>query len=211
MQLFRVNSLGSLTYDPENDSLWVTQFSSTGVIREYTKDGVKLRSFDTGHDNCMAIALDPADDTRWIHDRNVQGTLEQWTKNGVLLNRVAVPGLDVQNCLGGEFAFGGEDRPRLEVAGDCPGNMVFTASGMTGGGRVAFVYAFGEGNVTVPSGPCVGTELGLNKTAALGSVETSDANGVAVLHARVPNAACGKVVVQALDLTLCLTTNVVSI
>ncbi|MBL1219182.1 MAG: hypothetical protein D8M59_17020 [Planctomycetes bacterium] len=211
VQLFRVNGLGSLTFDAENDSLWVSQFSSQTRIIEYSKDGVELRSFDTGHTQCMALALDPADDTFWIHDRTSQGTIENWSKDGVLLDRIAVPGLESQNCLGGEFQFGGTTPPTLEAVGDCPGRMVLTAKGMTANGKVAFVYAYAEGSVIVPSGPCAGTQLGLNRTAALGSVEFADGNGVAELITNVPGAACGKVVVQALDLTVCVTTNVVAI
>ncbi len=100
--LFGAGSVGSLTYDPTNDSLWVSQFSTSTVI-EYSMGGAALRSFDTGHTQNMALALDHADGTLWLHDRTTQGTYEQWTKSGTRLTRVAVPGMAGQNALAGEF------------------------------------------------------------------------------------------------------------
>ena len=209
-QLFRVNSLGAITYDPENDSLWISQFSSA-TIAEYSRTGTLLRSWAAPHDQCMALALDHADGTLWIHNRRAQGTIEQYDKDGSLLNTIVVPGLNTQNALGGEFAFGGSTPPNLTASGDCPGQMTFTAGGMTAGGNVAFAYAFGEGNFVIPGGTCAGTTLGLNATVQLGAIERADRSGFAVLTTNVPRAACGRVFVQAIDINTCATTNVVGI
>lgn len=96
----------------------------------------------------------------------------------------------------------------LRVSGSCPGSMTFDASGATPGGAVAYIYAFGAGNVVIPSGPCAGTELGLNATAQLGGTETANAAGEATLTTNVPAAACGRVFVQALDVSSCTPSNV---
>lgn len=104
--LFSAGSIGALTYDPTNNSLWVSQFSTMNVT-EYSLAGVNLRSFSTGHTQNMALALDHADGTLWLHDRTTQGTFEQWSKTGVMLARIAVPGMNTQNALGGEMQFPG--------------------------------------------------------------------------------------------------------
>ena len=105
VRLFGVAGLGGLTYDPTNNSLWVSLFSGSMLITEYTLAGTVLRSFSTGHTQNMALALDHADGTLWIHDRTTQGTFEQWTKAGVRLSRIAVAGMVTQNSLGGEMPF----------------------------------------------------------------------------------------------------------
>jgi len=106
--LFGTSALGSLTYDPSSDSIWVSAFSNSNIT-EYSMSGAVLSTFSTGHDQNMALALDPADDTLWLHDRTAQGTYEQWSKTGILLTRIAVPGMSIFNALGGEFQFGGMD------------------------------------------------------------------------------------------------------
>lgn len=100
--LFGAGSLGSITYDPSNDSLWVGQWDTSTVIN-YTDSGVVLSSFDTGHTRNMALALDHADGTLWLHDKTTQGTFEQWTRTGSRLQRIAVAGMNTQNALGGEM------------------------------------------------------------------------------------------------------------
>ena len=104
VRLFGVAGLGSLAYDPTNNSLWVSQFN-TNMITEYTMAGVLLRSFSTGHTQNMALALDHADGTLWLHDRTARGTFEQWSKTGMRLNRIAVAGMSTENALGGEMPF----------------------------------------------------------------------------------------------------------
>lgn len=106
VQLFDAGGLGSLTFDPTNNSLWVSQFG-TPTITNYTLAGSVISSFTTGHRQNMALALDHADGTLWLHDRTTQGTFEQWSKAGALLNRIAVPGMQGQNALGGEMPASG--------------------------------------------------------------------------------------------------------
>ena len=103
--LFSAGSIGAVTYDPTNNSLWVSQFSGTTTVIEYDMRGTVLRSIDVGHERNMALALDYADGTLWLHDRGMQGTFEQWTKEGVLLTRRNIAGMEGQNALAGEFQF----------------------------------------------------------------------------------------------------------
>jgi hypothetical protein len=102
--LFDAGGIGSLTYDPVGNSLWVSQFSTTNIT-EYSLSGTVLRSFSTGHSQNMALALDHADGTLWMHDRRTMGTFEQWSKTGQLLSRIAPAALVGQNALGGEMPF----------------------------------------------------------------------------------------------------------
>ncbi|NOG54982.1 MAG: CHRD domain-containing protein [Planctomycetes bacterium] len=98
----------------------------------------------------------------------------------------------------------------LELSGDCPGQMTATASRATPDGVVAFVRAFGTGSVTIPGGfVCAGTLLGLDASAALIQTVRADAGGVAQIVGPVPGAACGgRVLIQALDVSSCLTSGV---
>jgi hypothetical protein len=104
VRLFGAGSIGSLTYDPDTDSLWVSQFS-TMIVTNYTMAGTALSSFSTGHTQNMALALDHLDGTLWLHDRTTQGTFEQWSRTGTRLARIAVAGMNTQNSLGGEMPF----------------------------------------------------------------------------------------------------------
>lgn len=100
----------------------------------------------------------------------------------------------------------------LSQSGPCPGTKTFTATGMTPNSSVAYIRAFGTGNVVIPGGlVCFGTQLGLNGTATLVTVATANGSGVAVVTATVPVTACNLVYMQALDFTTCLTTNVILI
>ncbi len=98
------SDLGSITYDREFGTLWIGRWSATR-IEEYEFDGTPLRTINTGHVKNAALAMDPRDGTLWLHDRSTQGTYEQWTRGGVMLQRVAIPGADTYNAIGGEFQF----------------------------------------------------------------------------------------------------------
>ncbi|MCH7792753.1 MAG: hypothetical protein IID31_10805 [Planctomycetes bacterium] len=113
--LFDAGGIGAVTYDPTNDSLWVSQFSGTTTVVEYDMRGTVLRSINVGHERNMALALDHADGTLWLHDRGQRGTFEQWTKGGVLLTRRSIVGMEGQNALAGEFQL---DQP---CYADCDG------------------------------------------------------------------------------------------
>ncbi len=100
--------------------------------------------------------------------------------------------------------------PQLTTLGSCPGRMGFKVTGATPNKPVAFVYAFGQGNITIPNGfPCAGSKLGLNATAKLAKTQSADANGESLLDTQVPAKACGSVYMQALDINSCKPSNVV--
>jgi len=99
----------------------------------------------------------------------------------------------------------------LGLMGDCPGRLEARVNSATRSGRVAIIYARGMGNVTIPSGPCAGTRLGLNNTATLAALIDADGDGNAALARNVGSNVCGgRLVLQALDLTTCSPSNVVA-
>jgi len=96
----------AITYDPTNDSLWVTGFE-LGVMENYTKSGGLLSSFPISPGN-VCLALDPADDTLWfVNYSSYYGVPEfqQYSKAGALLSTQAYPAIAYQHFFGGEFRF----------------------------------------------------------------------------------------------------------
>jgi hypothetical protein len=102
----------------------------------------------------------------------------------------------------------------LTITGACGGQMTARVDGGTPNGSAALVYCFGPGGPTVipPGFSCPGVILDLNKNARLGAVLALDAAGSGTLiPVHVPSGACGIVRVQALDLTTCAASNVVTL
>ncbi|TAH35937.1 MAG: calcium-binding protein [Planctomycetota bacterium] len=101
----------------------------------------------------------------------------------------------------------------LVPLGNCPGPMTFTAYHAAPGATVAFVWGT-SGSSTIPPGyPCAGTQLGLSplRTPPPGYLlATADSSGTATASGTAPRAACGVVLLQAVDLTSCETSNKVS-
>ncbi len=104
----------------------------------------------------------------------------------------------------------GGSGPAIAIVGKCPGRLDFNVTGATPNENVAFIYAKGTGNVTIPGGnPCAGTTLGLNASAKLAATVRADGSGNATLNRNVPEGACrGAYFLQGLDLSTCATTNV---
>ncbi len=100
--------------------------------------------------------------------------------------------------------------PSLTRTGSCPGPMTFTASGVTPGSQVVFVWGT-AGSFTIPAGnPCVGTSLDLMPLLSPPPgyiLVTASSTALATLAGTAPPGVCGVVVMQALDLTLCGKTN----
>ncbi len=100
--------------------------------------------------------------------------------------------------------------PELSLVGNCPGLMGFKVTGATPNKSVAFVYAMGHGNLTIPQNfPCAGIQLGLNGSAKLAKIQTADQDGNALFDTSVPSKACGAVYLQVIDFDTCFTSNVV--
>ena len=133
--------------------------------------------------------------------------------------------LNVAGSLGTGFALGtygigladdytvndGGSQMQLTATGT-PGNvMSFDASGATPGATVAIIWSFSLGNYMVPNGfPCAGTELGLGNPLGW-TLVNANASGVANLTRFVPPGAAGRIHVQALDLSTCGLSNVMSL
>lgn len=94
----------------------------------------------------------------------------------------------------------------ISSSGVCPGIMTFSTKNAGPFSRVAFVYGFQEGH-TSPIPGCEGLWIDINK-AKLAGLTHADSNGQAQLVGNVPAGACSRVLVQAIDLDQCQTTNI---
>lgn len=92
----------------------------------------------------------------------------------------------------------------LFITGPCPGKMTATTNNSTPLGPVFFIYAFASGSKSVPG--CPGLDVDLKRPKIAGSAK-ADANGDASIGGYVPPAACGRVIVQAVDTSACTTSN----
>lgn len=98
-----------ITYDPTNDSLWVSGWDLQ-TIRNYTLGGVLLSSFDPGSMLNSALALNPLDGTLWF---SAFGTsqFQNFSKSGTFLGSEAAPA----DLFGGEIVAVPEPRPLLSL------------------------------------------------------------------------------------------------
>ncbi len=94
-----------IAYDPTNNSLWVSGWSTNQVI-DFSMSGTQLSSFAAAPASGLltSLALEPATGTLWMGTQNT-GIFYQFSKTGVLLQTVTVPALLSIDILGGEFAF----------------------------------------------------------------------------------------------------------
>ncbi|GEM_PF-5855475 len=94
----------------------------------------------------------------------------------------------------------------IDLSGNCPGQITIRVSGATPGGRLAVIYGRCGGHTTIPGGPCAGTQLDVGGAALLRYV-TADGNGNASTSGSAPQAACGRICVQVLDISTCAVSN----
>jgi len=94
-----------ITYDPTNNSLWVSGWSTNQVI-DFSMSGTQLSSFAAAPTSGLltSLALEPTTGTLWMGTQNT-GVLYQYSKSGVLLQTITVPALLNLDILGGEFSF----------------------------------------------------------------------------------------------------------
>lgn len=197
--LFSVEGLGSLTYDPDGDSLWVAVFSGSTFVTEYSLDGRALRSFSTGHERSVALAMDYADRTLWLHDYGRRGTFEQWSRTGDLLQTVTVAEMTGQNALAGEFAFS-TGRYSLSIGGRCPGTVRLVWDNAPADTRQGVLFARSTGRFTIHGGPCEGTRLGLGADHLQLAAVIGTGSGSGAINRRAGPGACrGHVQLVALD------------
>jgi hypothetical protein len=106
---------------------------------------------------------------------------------------------------------GGGAQMQLSASGAPGGVMSFDATGATPGATVAIIWSLSLGSYMVPNNfPCAGTELGLGNPLGWALVG-ANAIGVANLTRFVPPGAAGRVHMQALDLSSCGLSNVISL
>ena len=97
----------------------------------------------------------------------------------------------------------------LQLTGTCPGPHTLSVTGATPNGLVGIAWSHQQGQASIGVGPCAGGQTMLDRPRLLLFL-VADANGDVVQNISVPPAACGNVVVQAMDLTTCLPTNMVA-
>lgn len=117
--------------------------------------------------------------------------LGQGAPDSIELYDLAVP-----DCSGGGFT--------LSATGTCPGAMTFSVSGGTPGGLIAFLYG-PPGSFTWMGSPCTGTTVDIASPtiAQLSTATTASGNA--------PGAVCGRIRVQAVDVSSCTVSNFIDL
>lgn len=95
--------------------------------------------------------------------------------------------------------------PSLSTAGDCPGPIAVSASGLTPGGMAAVLKGSGPGSDVMPAGPCAGDASGLSGLAYVTMVPIDGAGNVNAMPT-IAAPLCGNYV-QFVDATSCMLTN----
>lgn len=117
---FRIDADG-ITYDPTNQSLWITgtySFDNVtyGLMRNYALDGTLLTQFYAGEYGGAGLAMDYADGTLWT-TRGPTQYFDQYTRDGTLLQTVSYAALLGQGGRHGiEFDLAGDTRTLPEPA-----------------------------------------------------------------------------------------------
>ncbi len=198
-------------------------FGSAGQYAEYTFDepvgkfggwfgshsgfdNATIEFYDVDDNLLETLTADIPSDCEWYWNG--------WETQGAAIGRISIIG---DNPYGGGFVLmddmeyslyqtGGFE---MTIEGDCPGDVNVCVTGATANGTVAIAYGFSAGSTeTLPV--CPGVFLDINN-AQLGGMITADANGNACLSTFAPPAACGLVIVQALDIETCTTSNAMGI
>jgi hypothetical protein len=93
-----------ITYDPVNDSLWVTNTEGFGTfVQQYKTDGTFVSEFPIAIPGAYAIAYDSADDSLWVIESFGSPIIHQFDKNGTNLQNLTIGGISNQ-VLGAEFS-----------------------------------------------------------------------------------------------------------
>ena len=99
--------------------------------------------------------------------------------------------------------------PSLFALGDCPGFTTIGLAGSSPNELAGLIWSTAEGTSSVPSGSCVGLELGLDQPNVLSALQ-ADANGEVRFDIFAPSPICG-VWIQAVDLAACEASNVTTV
>jgi hypothetical protein len=133
-----------ITFDPANDSLWLSGFGFSDTIADYSLSGVLLSSFTTDVLAMSALAYDPADGTLWFNQA-LSSTLYQYSTDGQRLQSGTPIGLPEGFYSAGEFS---EETPIPE-----PPSLVIFAAGILGLGIRRFVMNDASRRLTGRTGP----------------------------------------------------------
>ena len=124
-KLFQVTAAdhyAGITYNPENQSLWLSADGSS-MVTNYSLSGALLKSFDVGHMSNDALAYQPYDGSLWLVN-NQTGDLEQYNLFGKPLSL----GPHVGVSFGAEFDLAGVGvNPAPE-----PGTLIMFGSSILG-------------------------------------------------------------------------------
>ncbi|MBL1216098.1 MAG: hypothetical protein D8M59_01235 [Planctomycetes bacterium] len=198
-------------YNPSSEPCRVYPTGGTGQFdfaADVTFDGAFFNGYGTGH-GFDPIYMELFSGGSLVHTSAVidlDGSgVGQWLDSGY------AGSIDSVNVVGylGYFIMDdvttGEAGFSVDTTGDCPGTMEACAHRANPGDRIVIAYGFAEGS----SGPvpgCSGLYVGIQraKEAARGN---ADANGDFCARGRVPAGACGRVVVQAVNLSTCEVSN----
>jgi len=101
-----------------------------------------------------------------------------------------------------------DQRLQLLIDGACPGPVQLIATGAPPTAPVAFIYGFSEGEAPVPN--CFGLMVDLQNPVIIG-VAPADPFGQAILPGNAPPIACGRVLLQAVDVSGCATSSVIAL
>jgi len=198
-------------------------FGSAGQYAEYTFDEPVGKfggwfGSHSGYPDATVEFYDVNDNLLGSVDADIPADCEWywhgWETQGEAIARISVIG---DNPYGGGFILMDDMEYSLyqgggfvlALDGDCPGLMTASVTGATPYGMVAFAYGFAAGSTeALPVCPGVFLDIAY---AQLGGLTTADANGDASVQGNVPAQGCGNVIVQALDVESCTTSNVVGI
>ncbi|MDA1259624.1 MAG: hypothetical protein O3A20_03280 [Planctomycetota bacterium] len=119
--------------------------------------------------------------------------IDDWFDGAAYVDNVCISG-------GGLFS--------ISKTGTCPGLITLTTTGGTANSPVAMLYG-APGSTTKPGGVCAGTTVALSNPR-IAVVVGSDGAGSASFSFNAPAGACGRSV-QAVDLSTCGTSNVITL
>lgn len=172
-------------------------YSTTGATLQWNGDGwfgLTSRTLLANYPD-LSLSYD-------VPTNSVSFTLAAFDGYGAAVSSVVIRSDNLQwSPIIDDHTYDGGSGMSLIIQGLCPGPMQLTLSGATPGGSVALAYG-PLGSFTIPSGPCIGTVLGLSGPTLAGFF-TADAAGGISLGFTPPAGLCG-LSVQAVDMTTCL-------